>query len=259
MPGFVDVTGWSSEEVRRLGHADDYDEEYTPQRQRRSRYTRPVSVQYPVAMVWAAACAAQRINGAYLKEDQYRWDDASNGSIKIKDRNRTVMMNFLAVPGTITDEDYTAGEQARTYLQNDLTLRALKGKLTDFDQSISKVVAVQEKFDTINHKLELAVVACLPQSHQSALKRLATTDRMSAAQGGFIGNVGDKVSTNIEVISANYSKMYNIYWIKGITENDQPVFFSFKESFDAGTGLTIRGTVKAHKDNLTQLNRVKVV
>ena len=23
MPGFVDVTGWTNEEVRRLGHADD--------------------------------------------------------------------------------------------------------------------------------------------------------------------------------------------------------------------------------------------
>ena len=259
MPGFVDVTGWTSEEVRRLGHADDYSEDVAPQRQRRGSYTRPASVQYSVAMVWAAACAAQRINGAYLKEDQYCWDEASNKSIKVKDRNRTVMMNFLAIPGTITDQDYSAGEAACNYLQNDLTLRALKGKLTDFDQSISKVVAVQDQFDTAAHKLELAVVACLPQSHQSALKRLATTDRMSAAQGGFIGKVGDKVATNVEVISANYSKIYNIYWIKAITENNQPVFFSFKENFDSGTQLAIRGTVKAHKDNMTQLNRVKVV
>ena len=33
MPGFVDVTGWSSEEVRRLGHADDYDDvDHQPRR-----------------------------------------------------------------------------------------------------------------------------------------------------------------------------------------------------------------------------------
>ena len=33
MPGFVDVTGWSSEDVRRLGHADDYDDiDHQPRR-----------------------------------------------------------------------------------------------------------------------------------------------------------------------------------------------------------------------------------
>jgi hypothetical protein len=35
--------------------------------------------------------------------------------------------------------------------------------------------------------------------------------------------------------------------------------FSNKEKFDAGTSITIQGKVKAHRDNLTQLNYVKVL
>jgi hypothetical protein len=63
----------------------------------------------------------------------------------------------------------------------------------------------------------------------------------------------------VEVISANYSQQYNIFWIRAITEQDQPVMFSNKEKFDAGTSITIQGKVKAHRDNLTQLNYVKVL
>jgi hypothetical protein len=35
--------------------------------------------------------------------------------------------------------------------------------------------------------------------------------------------------------------------------------FSNKEKFDVGTHLTIQGKVKAHRENMTQLNYVKVL
>jgi hypothetical protein len=63
----------------------------------------------------------------------------------------------------------------------------------------------------------------------------------------------------VEVVSASYSQPYNIFWIRAITDQDQPVTFSNKHKFDVGTSITIRGKVKAHRDNLTQLNYVKVL
>jgi hypothetical protein len=156
-------------------------------------------------------------------------------------------------------EDVEAGEQARDFLQKDLTFRALKGQLKDFDQSVSRCLAVTDRFYTVTHRYELAVVAALPNSVRRSQERQNTEQRLKFAQGGLIGQPGDRVTANAEVISANYSQQYNIFWIRAITDKDQPVTFSNKQKFDAGTHLTIQGKVKAHLNNLTQLNYVKVL
>ena len=261
MPGFVDVTGWTSEEVRRLGHADDYDDvDFQPRRKFNSQATtRPANVQYTVSDVWAAACAADRINGGYVKEYVYEWDEATQTNKVVRDKNRHIMMHFLADPTRLTVDDIERGEHCRNFLQSDLTFRTLKGKTGDFDNAVKKVLAVQDKFDEWKHKYELAIVACLPASVARSEQRQRSEERVQFATGGLIGNVNDKVMLNIEVLSSVYSQQYNIYWVRGITEADQAVFFSNKVKFDEGTHITIRGTVKAHKQNLTQLNRVKVL
>jgi hypothetical protein len=209
--------------------------------------------------VWAAACAAQRINGGYFKEPSYEWDEAANTSRLVRRRNRDVMMEFLQNPHQLLVDDVEAGEQVREFLQKDLTFRALKGQLTEFDSAVSKCIAVQDGFYTVTHRYEMAVVAALPNSVQRSQERQNTEQRLKFAAGGLIGKLGDRITTNVEVISANYSQQYNIFWIRGITEQDQPVTFSNKEKFDVGTHLTIQGKVKAHRENMTQLNYVKVL
>lgn len=216
------------------------------------------SFKYSVDDVWGAAVAAQRVNGEYLKEDKINiTEDGTHETVK--KRNRDIMMDFLAVPGTITDEDRVTGQECRRFLQNDLTFRALKGQLSAFDASVSKVVAVEEEFDTVQHRLELAVVACLPQSHQRTLVRQSIQDRVRNASGGYVGNVGDKVALDTEVVSANWSNTYNIFWVTAITQDNQALFFSYKSQLNSGTQVKLVGTVKAHRDNKTQLNRVKVL
>jgi hypothetical protein len=111
----------------------------------------------------------------------------------------------------------------------------------------------------VQHRYELAVIAALPNSARRSQERENVEQRIQFATGGLFGNVGDKVTTNIEVISANYSQQYNIFWIRGITDQDQPVTFSLKEKFEAGTQITVKGKIKAHRNNLTQLNYVKVL
>ena len=216
------------------------------------------SFKYSVDDVWGAAVAAQRTNGEYLKED--KTNITEDGSYEtLQKRNRDIMMDFLAVPGTITDEDRVTGRECRRFLQNDLTFRALKGQLSAFDASVSKVVAVEEEFDTVQHRLELAVVACLPQSHQRALVRQSIQDRVRNASGGYVGNVSDKVSLDAEVVSANWSNTYNIFWVTAITQDNRALFFSYKSQLNSGIQIKLVGTVKAHRDNKTQLNRVKVL
>jgi hypothetical protein len=261
MPGFVDVTGMTYEDVRRMGHADDYDDvDYQP-RVRRQPQALP-QVGYAVSDVWAAACAAQRVNGGYFKEYvfEHHSDNLAEPPAIVKRKNRDVMMEFLQNPHQLTVEDVEEGERVRNWLQNDLTFRAVKGKLSEFDASTSKCLAVKDRFYTVSHRYELAVIACLPNSATKSQARQETDTRIKFAQGGHIGTIGAKITANVEVLSATYSQEYNIYWIRGITDADQPVTFSSKVPYDAGTHLSIQGKVKAHRDqNLTQLNYVKVL
>lgn len=259
MAGFVDVSNMSDLEIKRMGQRDDdFGIVDSPRRGRRA-YSAPVMVRYTVSDVWAAACAAQRINGGYIKDACYQWDEANNVQRLVARRNRDVMMEFLANPNQLTVEDVEAGERVRSFLQQDLTFRAVKGKLTEFDSAVSRCVAVQDYFHAHQHKYELAVIASLPSSVQRTEAKQNAESRVAFARGGLIGKVGDKVLAQVEVLSAVYSQNYNCWFIKGITDQDQPVFFSYKERHDAGTWLTVQGTVKAHRDNLTQLNRVKVL
>ena len=71
--------------------------------------------------------------------------------------------------------------------------------------------------------------------------------------------VGEKVTTEATVIKAVYSQNFNVYFITAITPDRYAVFFSYRERLAIGRKCQIRGTVKAHRENSTQLNRVKVL
>ena len=258
MPGFVDVTDMTAREIRMMDHAADYDEPagYQPRRQWKSR-AKPVGVKHSVDNVWGAAIAAQRINGSYVKAALYDYDD--NGPKIVKHRNRDIMTDILANPAQLTVEDIAQGQECRKFLQQDITFRALQNRLTEFDSSVSKVLAVEDDFDTDKHKLELAVVACLPQSHARALERQATQERVRQTSGDVIGTPGDKVRLDVEIIKSNYSQQWNTWYATGVTQDNSAVFFAYRQELAKGAKHTIIGTVKAHRDGSTQLNRVSIL
>jgi len=261
MPGFVDVTNMTAREVRMMDHAADYDEPagYQPRRQWKSR-AKPEGVKHSVDNVWAAAVAAQRINGSYIKETVYKVDpEMSSNTVIDKRRNRDIMVDILANPAVLTVEDIAQGQECRKFLQNDITFRALKNKLTEFDGSVSKVLAVEDDFDTVKHKLELAVVACLPQSHTRTLERQAVQDRVRQTSGDHVGQPGDKVQLDVEIIKSNYSQQWNTWYATAITPDNHAVFFAYRQELAKGAKHTIQGTVKAHRDGSTQLNRVSII
>ena len=258
MPGFVDVSNMTAREVRMMDHAADA-EPYQPRQTWKPR-ARPEGVKHSVDTVWGAAVAAQRINGSYVKETMYKVDpETSSNTVVDKRRNRDIMLDILANPALLTVEDIAQGQECRKFLQNDITFRALKGRLTDFDSSTSKVIAVEDEFDTAKHKLELAVVACLPQSHARSLEREAVQERVRQTSGELIGNPGDKVTLAVEIVKSNYSQQWNTWYATGVTADNSAVFFAYRQELAKGAKYTIVGTVKAHRDGSTQLNRVSIV
>ena len=210
-----------------------------------ARYQRPV-INLQATDVWAAACAAQRINGAYLKTIEEG---------KNTETNRQIMDNFIANTDLITEADREQGELVRTYYKG-LTFKILQGKkLNDFDNT-AMVIANR---DVIESTYDVAVIASLPSCYQRAVERDNKNRKLENASGGLVGRVGQKVKVNVEVVRSNYSQQYGVYFVSGLTTDDQAVFFSYRNGIEAGKLIIAEGTVKRHGDNITQLNRVKVI
>jgi len=258
MPGFVDVSNMTAREVRMMDHAADA-EPYQPRRTWQPK-AKPVGVTHSVDNVWGAAVAAQRINGSYVKETMYKVDpEMSSNTVVEKQRNRDIMLDILANPAVLTVEDIAQGQECRKFLQNDITFRALKNKLTEFDSATSKVLAVTEEFDSAKHKYELAVVASLPASHARSLERQATQERVRQTSGALIGTPGVKVQLDVEIVKSNYSQQWNTWYATAVTADNSAVFFAYRQELARGATHTIVGTVKAHRDGSTQLNRVSII
>ena len=262
MPGFVDVTGWSDEEVKRLSQMDDdaddpRDNPYAYRNlARRNPYayrkpmnrTAPVPLNFKADDVWAAAWQAYVTNGKqYVK--------AITSDSKVNKVNRVIVEELLADTTQITQESRDASEAMRRYFMG-LTFKMIEGrKLSDFMQSAYDSACK----NTITTKLELAIIASLPATYEKSAKRDDVDRRINFAQGGYVGTIGDKVTLNIEVLKQLWSEKWNTWYLTGITGEDQVVFFACKEKFDIGTHLTVAGTVKGTRDNSTQLSRVKVL
>lgn len=248
MPGFIDVTGWTSEEVRRLGHMDDDYE--TPQPRRNRRQSMPVT-KYTPDVVWGAAAYATRINGGYFKTPTYD----ETGTKIIKPVNRDIMKIALADQTAITEADQQMGRDAREFIAQQLTLKTLKGKLSDFDRGMVDVVGMTEF--TSNDRYKIAIVASQIRAYEQAQKDIKVQDRVDRSKG-YLADVGAKVQANVEVTKVIYSQNYNVFFVSGITDTNQAVFFSYREKIAVGSQIQVKGTVKAHRPDATQLSRVRV-
>jgi len=207
-----------------------------------ARYQKPVPLNIKAEDAWGAACQAHRLNQGYIK--------APAG-----ESNRKLVMDLVADPRMITTEDYEQGKLVRKYFQA-YTFKILKGiKLSEFDNNTMLIA----NRDTIDTNYDVAVITSLPATYERGMKRQSVEERISFAKGGLIGRVTDKVSTSIEVLKSFYSQQWNTNYITGITSDDQVLFFAYKQPLEVGKQFDIYGTVKAHRDNVTQLNRVKVI
>ena len=215
-----------------------------------AQYKKPV-LNFNADDVWAAAVAAQRINGAYVKLSMLSESDPSMN----RQSNRQIIESLLADPFTITDEDREQGKKVRSFFQA-FTFKILQGKqLSEFNNTAMLIA----NRDVITSTYDVAVIASLPSSYERGVKQQNVDQRINFARGGFIGLPGNKVSTAIEVLRSVYSVTWNTHYITGINGDDQVVFFAFKEELPVGKFFDIYGTVKAHRDNSAQLNRVKVI
>jgi len=215
-----------------------------------ARYQKPV-LDLPADNVLGAAVMAQRVNGGYVKISMLSESDKELNKLS----NRQIVESLMVDPRLITEEDMEQGKKVRAFYQA-LTFKILQGKkLNDFDNT---AMLLADR-DVITSNYDVAVIASLPSCYERGVQRQSVDQRISFAQGGFIGTIGKKVSTTIEVLKSTYSQKWMTNFVTGITSDDQVVFFAYKSELPVGNLFDIYGNVKAQRDNTTQLNRVKVI
>lgn len=268
MPGFVDVSGWSYEEIRRLGHADDDYEENTVYQNRRfaRRTARPAAVSVPMLELAALAFAAQRINGTLHKQPEIF--DADSGTVVKVTPNKVLMHNSF-VPNaegprvTATDEDRNRAQTAVDTIQSDCTLRLLQGRqLSEFIASLNSLI----QQETVTQR-DCGLMAFLPNIYDRILQdhNKQETSASLSVTSQYLGNVGDKIIVDFTFVDKRYLAQYNCWSIFGHDANGNCVGFLTAHENLAVSGR-IQGKIKRLEENryrngakVTNLNYVKVV
>ena len=94
-------------------------------------------------------------------------------------------------------------------------------------------------------------------SYARSVKREEVDARLARCNP-LLAEVGAKVELTGEVVRSQYSAKYGTWYITVITDENQSIWFGYRECLNVDSNITFRGTVKRHSDRGTQLNRVKV-
>ena len=211
-----------------------------------ARYTRP---SYKTTDVFAAAAAAHRVNGGYLK-----YTETNDQNLTSKVANKILIRQFLDGDFDIREQDREVGENVMQHCRS-LTFKLLTDKrLSEFEQNMLSIV---EK-ETLDSNYDIAIVSSLPASYDRAQVRSTIEVRLREAEG-LIGQVGDKVSVSAEVVKCYFSDNWGTHFVTAITDDNKQVFFAYRNKLEVGSNFTAEGKVKSQRDNATQLNYVKMI
>lgn len=215
-----------------------------------ARYVRPV---YSVTDVFAAAAAAHRMNGSYLKSDDITFHEDGGHTVN-KIANKTLVHQFLKGELGMSLEDHEMGDKVMQYCRS-LTFKLLSDKrLSDFEAAMLTIV---EK-STTDSNYDIAVVASLPASYERSLVRAEQNVRLREASGCIDADLGSKVELDIEIVRCNYSNEWGVFYVTAITDGGV-VFFAQSNKIDVDSKIRIKGKVKCHKEDRTQLSHVKLI
>jgi hypothetical protein len=201
--------------------------------------------------VWGLAVRADVLNDGYIKED--RWDYNSDEHRKTHTTNKSLVKQWLRENQQPTESEVEQGREYRRFF-NGFTLKALMGKISDFERQALKIAQMDE-FKT-NNLLEFAIVSCLPAAARREQAQLELKRELFASEQ-LPGAVGDTIVGEITVIKSNWSQYYGKFKVAARL-GESFVDFWHKEDFK-GT-VRIRAKIKQHReDKTTQLNYVKVL
>lgn len=201
------------------------------------------TITYSAEHVWAAASAAQRVNGGYFKEPL-----TNDAREIVKPANRVLVRDFLNGTREILEEDHETGRRARGHFEG---LPFMYPSLSEYQKAALRLTT-QNTF-TNRDFMAVGLMCSLINSY---LRDEEIWEVRAKATDLPLGRVGDRITGEVRVIGSNYSERYYTYFNSGVVK-DKLVTFSSRTRLQAGCTYQFRGTIKmVQADGTVQLNRM---
>ena len=200
----------------------------------------------------AAAVAAQRINGSYIKRYDVKEGELSNGAL-MREFLNAEMKNF-----NIFEADYAVASEILEYLDSKM-IELIAGTLHDYWKNL--VLLTEQKTIKSDDFKTLALIASVPNSYKNAIGRENAREeiRQIAENSHHIGKVGDNIATDVTIKSAVYSANYNKWYHTALTNDQNLVCFPLSEQLERGTVVSLTARVHKHDtNNQTRLHYVRM-
>jgi hypothetical protein len=225
--------------------------------------------EFPTQQVLELSCAAQRINGAYIKEEAPVYSE-DGVFMYLKHTNKIQMLCTLEpaiwtadpkdapMPLRVLPEDVALADEIRKYFRK-FMFSAIEGE-NDFQTNINSILG-----NELVATNKFGYVACLPSVYhrdvaQTKVKRAART-----VEEGSLAEIGSIVKDlDAEIISSVKSKNFEGYNIDAII-NNKMVSWMNKTDLTLGPAVIVKAKVKdcnkhwKHQNDVTRLHYVKAV
>lgn len=231
-----------------------------------------MSSEYSVKEILELACAAQRINGEYVKHDLYFDFNEDNNIQRKKFTNRTLITYSLGLESQLWAE---AAPEDRPpllkILQEDIELadtikhyfrRLIFSAIAD-DNSFESNVNQFLNSETISVN-NFGFIACLPSVYKRYVESAKVKKSAKVCDNVHIGSIGDQIDDkDCEIIECFKSKNFEAFNITAIIDN---MMVSWMSKFEPqlGPAVVIKAKVKEHSSHyrygnaVTRLNYVKI-
>lgn len=223
--------------------------------------------EFPVTQVLELACAAQRINGEYLKMDAVLFDDDYK-QVGKKIANKMLMQLTLDTVKwngdmsehppllRVSQEDKEQAAEIQKYFRR-LMFAAIEGD-NEFQTSINSILSGE----TVKENM-FGYVACLPSVYKKDHAKNAMVKWARTVDQEYLADEGSTLfDLDCEIISSVKSKNFEGYNIDAIISNKWVSWVS-KNDLKLGACVIIKAKVKGHhdhwlhKNHVTRLNYVK--
>ena len=216
--------------------------------------------------ILTASIVAGQFNDKYVKTSG-AFDIVEGEFMKTAFSNKDILIGILTkYVDLVTDKDRKKATEILDYLDNEFAFKILSETLTDFEGSISKFLSNNsEDFLSV-----LGVAAYIPTYYDNNIQKQDLKDR--STQSGHLGKIGEKVTTEIEVLSSKYIAQTQYggagYMVNAITtDNHRLSFFTINEDIansksSVKVSCKIKSQGTAWKDdnvNETKINYVRMV
>jgi hypothetical protein len=223
--------------------------------------------EFATQQILELACAAQRVNGEYLKEAEGVY--SSDGLYMYsKQPNKLIMLCTLEpaiwtadpkdapMPLKVLPEDIALAEEIRKHFRKFL-FSAIEGE-NDFQTNINAILSG----DTVKQN-QFGYVACLPSVHVRDVAQTKVKKAARSVEEGYLADIGSNLKDlDAEIISSIKSKNFEGYNIDAII-NNRMVSWLNKTNLSLGACVIVKAKVKdhtkhwKHQNDVTRLNYVK--